>query len=184
MVDRSTTGGSSRYLGDIGCSRAGDLTVGEEGGRLSKRRHARGKNIHRTKGNVMKSVRLGDALRQRARGEGGKGGGMKDTIYRFPLRASTPRNSASSPRFVSVHLITAIPPPLVPSPFFPEVWRIQEAGGQRREERRRREGSNEWRRRKERMSCLPLEKHDRPIRMDKKAPSLPPFSFFYFSRFS
>lgn len=102
---------------------------------------------------------------------------MKDTIYRFPLRASTPRNSASSPRFVSVHLITAIPPPLVPSPFFPEVWRIQEAGGQRREERRRREGSNEWRRRKERMSCLPLEKHDRPIRMDKKALSLPFPSF-------
>lgn len=76
MVDRSTTGGSSRYLGDIGCSRAGDLTIGEEGGRLSKRRHARGKNIHRTKGNVMKSVRLGDALRQRARGgRGGKEGG-------------------------------------------------------------------------------------------------------------
>lgn len=136
----------SRYQGNIGC--CGRFDCRKEGG----------KNIHRTKGNVMKSVRLGHALQE----EG-------DTIYvslweERPLPGIQP-----SFLFVSVHLITAIPPPLVPSPFSLKCGLRQDPGGERREKKGGKGRTNEWRRRKERMSCLPLEKRDRPIRMDKKA---------------
>lgn len=90
-----------------------------------------------------------------------------------PFETIHSRNSADLPsRFVFVHLITAAAPPstrywfLVASPFLltdRQNWEAKERG------------SNEWRRRKERMN-LPLEKHDRPIRMDKKP--LPPFFIF------
>lgn len=136
----------SRYQGNIGC--CGRFDCRKEGG----------KNIHRTKGNVMKSVRLGHALRG--------GGGYH---LRFPLRgASTPRNSAQLPLCFRTsdnrHSSSSRSVPL-----FPEVW--TPPGSRRRKEReeRRKGRTNEWRRRKERMSCLPLEKRDRPIRMDKKA---------------
>lgn len=104
----------------------------------------------------------------------------RDTIYvslweERPLPGIQP-----SFLFVSVHLITAIPPPLVPSPFSLKCGLRQDPGGQRREKKGGKGRTNEWRRRKERMSCLPLEKRDRPIRMDKK-PSLFPF-LFHFSK--
>lgn len=109
----------SRYQGNIGC--CGRFDCRKEGG----------KNIHRTKGNVMKSVRLGHALQ----GEG--------YHLRFPLRgASTPRNSAQLPLCFRTsdnrHSSSSRSVPL-----FPEVW--TPPGSRRRKEREeRREGSNEW----------------------------------------
>lgn len=102
----------SRYQGNIGC--CGRFDCRKEGG----------KNIHRTKGNVMKSVRLGHALQE----EG-------DTIYvslweERPLPGIQP-----SFLFVSVHLITAIPLPLVPSPFSLKCGLRQDPGGERREKK-------------------------------------------------
>lgn len=144
----------ARYLRNIGRNslvERFDCRVGEEGGGgLSKRRHAREKNIHRTKGNVMKSVRLDDALATCT-----NGGRMKDLPSTVSLWEDVhSRNSASPTLCFRTSDNRRSSSSLVPSPFSAWWWRI-EAGGQRREERR-----VEWmrRRRKERMSCLPLDK--------------------------
>lgn len=99
---------------------------------------------------------------QRAR----MGGGWR--IYHLPFpfeRTSTPGIQPLL-RFVSAHLITAVPPP--PSfhpPFLPG------GGGSRRAAKgEKKEGSNEWGgdERNGWVVC-PLIKHDRPIRVDKKS---------------
>lgn len=129
------------------CSR--NLTVGP------KWRNARKKNIHRTKGE-----RNGKCPAPRCTGNRG---------WRIPSTVSfecvhSQNSTQLPPRFVSVHLITVIPP----SPWTTPRSIFFTLGGGRQDHEAKGRGSNEWRRRKERMS-LPLKKHDRPIHVDKKA---------------